>query len=592
MPAAKSALQMILSGTAARRLESDFLEFKEAKPLVKEAWTDLAEAAVCFANSQGGTIIVGVADSPGGPGAFVGCDLEAATLRQRIYRLTNPGLLVEIEELTFNDQRLLAIKVPEGLEVYSTARGYTYQRINDECVPMRPLDVSRLSEERRGIDWSAGSSERTVDDVDPLALRYCRRLLANSADSARQVYSRLSDIDLLRALKAVSDDGSLTRSGELLLCQGATSTATEAVLYLHRRTQAGEPDAILRLGTPLVLAFEEVLAAIRARQGITPVTLPDGQQLQIEDYPMAAIREAVANGLIHGDWRARMPVSIEHSAEYIRVASPGPLVSGITIHNILTKGSRARYPALASSFRLLGLAEEVGQGVDRMFREMIRSGRDTPIISEDQDQVVVLFKGQPPNTRIAKFLASLSPEEQDDTDTLLIVLVLCRKKTVAASDIAPVIQRSADEAQVVLRRLSTEPAYIIEPTRGTKNRTQPSYRLTAESLSKLGNAVSYHGRATNEIDKKVIEHLRDYGEINNRTIQRLFDLDVYAARDILKQLVDRGIIIRISTQSRGYAVRYGQGPSFPHSRRSPGLKARSITASADDQDSEASDQLF
>ena len=292
--------------------------------------------------------------------------------------------------------------------------------------------------------------------------------------------------------------------------------------------------------------------------------------------------------MIHGDWRTRIPIFIEHSSEYIRVTSPGPLVSGITVHNILTKGSRARYPALASSFRLLGLAEEVGQGVDRMFREMIRSGRDTPVISEDQDQVVVLFKGQPPNTRITKFLAVLSQEEQDDTDTLLIVLVLCRKRTVTASDIAPVIQRSTDEAQVVLRRLSTEPVHIIEPTRGTQNRSQPSYRLTAKSLSRLGNAVTYHGRAANEVDKKIIEHLRDYGEINNRTVQRLFDIDVYAARDTLKQLVERKIITRISTQKRGYAVRYGAGDSFPTTRRtSSGQKSKATDSSNDDIDGDA-----
>src|SRR3712207_8783824 len=50
--------------------------------------------------------------------------------------------------------------------------------------------------------------------------------------------------------------------------------------------------------------------------------------------------------------------------------------------------------------------------------------RDTPVISEEKDQVTVLFRGQPPNTRITKFLAALPAEEQEDTDTLLIVLVL------------------------------------------------------------------------------------------------------------------------------------------------------------------------
>lgn len=556
-------LEAILGGTAAGKRESSTLDFKEAKPSPKEAWLDLAEAAVCFANAAGGTIVVGVADSPGGPDAFVGCDLDVDTLRARIYQLTTPGLLVEVEALEFAQKRLLAVRVPEGLEVYSTVKGYTYHRLNDQCVPMRPAEVSRLTEERRGIDWSAGPSSREVEDIDPLAVRHCRRLLANSIDDRRQSYARMSDQDLLRALRAVADDGTLSRAGELLLCQAASSGPVDAVTYQHRRTQAGEPDSVLRLGTPLVLAFEEVLQAIRARQGITPVSLPDGQQLQIEDFPMAAAREAIANALIHGDWRARRPVSVEHSPDYLKVTSPGPLVSGITIDNILTRGSKARHPALAAAFRLLGLAEEVGQGVDRMYREMIRSGRDTPVITEDNDQVTVLFRGQPPNTRITKFLATLPSDEQDDTDTLLIVFVLCQKRTINATQLAPIIQRSESEAQAVLRRLASAPTMLLEPTRGTANRSRPTYRLTGDSIMRLGRAVAYHGRSSDEVDRKVVEHIQDYGEINNRTLQRLFDVDVYAARDMLRDLVARDIITRISEQTRGVAVRYGPGTSFP-----------------------------
>ena len=351
-----------------------------------------------------------------------------------------------------------------------------------------------------------------------------------------------------------------------MLCQDASATPDQAVVYQHRRTPSGEADAILRLGTPLVLAFDEVIQAIRARQGITPVNLPDGQQIAIEDYPSAASREAIANALIHGDWRANAPVHIEHSPQHLRITSPGPLVSGVTVHNILTRGSRARYPALAAGFRLLGLAEEVGQGADRMYREMIRSGRDIPNISEDSTQVSVTFRGQPPNTRIAKFVSTLSEEEREDTDTLLAIRYLCTKKTVNASTLAAIIQRSENEAQDVLRRLASQPIDILEPTRGTMSRRFPSYRLRADVVGQLGNAVAYHSRAMDDMDRKIIEHLEDYGEVNSRTIQRLFDLDVYKARDILRDLVGRELITRISTQARGTAVRYGPGPSFPSAK--------------------------
>lgn len=559
----QAELKAILAGTSGAKVETERLDFKEQKQNLKEAWNDLAEAAVCFANGSGGVLIVGVSDKIAGKGAFVGTDLDPTVLRAKIHQLTNPSLLVEIENFTFADVKLIEIRIPEGIEVYSTTKGYTYQRINADCVPMAPTDVARLSDERRGADWSAISSGRPPEDVDPFAMRYIRRLLSSSRDENRQRYSKLSDLDLLRALKAIAKDGYLTNSGELLLCSEARCAPDELAVYQHKRTQSGEADSIVRLSSPLVLAFEETLNLIRARQGITPVTLPDGQQLQIEDYPSSAVREAVANAFIHGDWRVRMPVQIEHSPEYLRIESPGPLVSGVTVRNILTHGSRARFPALTSAFRVLGLSEEVGQGVDRMYREMIRSGRDIPGISESATVVSVLFRGQPPKVRITKFLSTLPEDEQNDTDTLLIVRYLCEKKTVNASAIAEHVQRSIDEAQAVLLRLSADSVNVLEPTRGTVNRRYPSYRLRASVVAQLGNAVSYHSRAMDDIDKKIVEHVNDYGEINNRTIQRLFDVDVYQARDIIRDLVGREILARSSPQTRGVAVKYAAGPRFP-----------------------------
>ncbi len=565
-PSVLPVLERILAGVVAAKCETEVLDFKQAKGTLKEAAQDLAEAAVCFANANGGVIIVGVSDDKSGLDAFVGCDLDAAVMRGRIHQLTSPPLLVEVEAVQFADKRLLMISVPEGIEVYSTTKGYSYHRINTDCVPMRPLDVTRLTEERRGVDWSATSNGRPVEDVDQVALYQCRRLLADSYDSARQAYGKLSDADLLKALKAVADDGALTRAGELMLCHDVPYAPVEAVVYQHRRTLSGEPDSILRLRTPLVTAVEELLRAIKLRQNITPVTLSDGQQWQIEDYPSIAVREAIVNAFIHGDWRLRTPIQVEHSPQYLQVNSPGPLVSGVTTQNILTKGSRARYPALAAAFRLLGLAEEVGQGVDRMYREMIRSGRDVPVISEDAEQVSVRFRGQPPNTRIAKFLAALPDVEQGDTDAMLIIHTLCRKRTVKASTVAGVIQRTEDEAQAALMRLATAPLEILEPTRTTARNTRPTYRLRAAVLACLGNAVSYHSPTASEVDRKIVDHLADYGTINNRTIQRLFDVDVYQARDLLRELVSRQVIERVSEQKRGTAVRYGPGPRFPRPR--------------------------
>lgn len=568
---AETALAQILRGTrSAASLESQRLDFKADKPTEREAFQDLAEAAVCFANASGGTIVVGVADSKVGRDAFLGTALRSGSLRSRIHALTEPPLMVTVDELEYASARLLIVRVPEGLDVHSTKKGLVTRRWNDQCLPMRPADVSRLDDERRGADWTSLSSGRAVEDVDPDAMLRVRSLLRSAQDDSRRVLGLASELDVLNGLRLVHLDGTLTRAGEILLCREAGSASDEILVYQYRQTPGGEAASARRWGTPMVTAFAEALDAITARIGITPVNTSSGQQLQVEDYPIVAVREAMANALLHGDYRERRPVQVEHSPDSLTVRSPGPLVAGITPDNILTAGSRARFPLLTGACRTLGLAEELGQGVDRMFREMARTGRSTPKVEVEYEShepaTLVSLTGGPPNLRIARFVSELPEAERNDTDALLIVLLLCRKRSVTAREVAGVIQRAVPATEAVLRRLTSGEAQLLEPTAGTVGRAHPSYRLRSTALVALGPAVAYHRRSASEVDRKVIDHMREYGTINSATVQRIFDVDVYQARDILRDFVGREILVRISEQTRGPKVKYGPGPQFPERR--------------------------
>ncbi|UQU65645.1 putative DNA binding domain-containing protein [Couchioplanes caeruleus] len=566
------ALGLILKGVrSASSLESQWLDFKTDKSSDKETYQDLAEAAVCFANASGGAIVLGVSDSRVGPEAFLGTQLKVDVLRSRIHSLTEPSLVVTVREILYADARLLAITVPEGLDVHSTRKGLVTRRWNDECLPMRPIDVSRLDDERRGADWTSQSSGRPLGDADPDALLRVRSFLRTTQDESRRTLGLASEPDILAGLRLVHSDGTLTRAGEILLCRDARATADDILVYQFRQTPGGEALVARRWGTPMILAFTEAMDALSARIGTTPVNTSAGQQLQIEDYPLAAVREALANALLHGDYRERRPVQIEHSPDSLSIRSPGPLVAGITPNNILTAGSRARFPLLAGACRTLGLAEELGQGMDRMFREMVRAGRSTPTVAVEHESVdpatVVTLAGGPPNTRISRFVAELPESERNDTDTLLIVLLLCQRKSVTARDVAPVVQRGVSATESILRRLSSGEAQLLEPSAGTANRAHPNYRLRSAVLVALGPAVSYHRRSSSEVDRKVIDHVREYGTINSATIQRIFDVDVYRSRDILRDFVGREILVRISEQTRGPKVKYGPGAQFPVQKR-------------------------
>lgn len=392
----------------------------------------------------------------------------------------------------------------------------------------------------------------------------------------------VSRADHAAATRGSGSERHLTRAAVILFIGPSDDASQEAVIYQHRRTMSGEADFSRRWTGPLVSTFSEVFDAIRTRLNVTPVNLSTGQQIAMEDYPEVAVREALANALIHRDYRENEPVAIIHSPERLSITSPGPLVSGITASNILIRGTKPRYPLLARAANELGLVEYLGLGVNRMFREMARSGRSLPGLVAERDSVRINLEGGPPNVRVARLIASLPDELIEDTDTLLTIVALRQKRTVTAKSLTPLLQKAPDEVEVALRRMSSAPAALIEPSPATRSRRYPSYHLTGKTLSALGASLAYHTRTRDEVDRKVIEHVRDFEAINNAAVQRMLDVDVYASRDILRDLVVREVLVRTSTQTRGKAVRYGRGPKFPNELR-PRARSDAQTPPGDDE---------
>jgi ATP-dependent DNA helicase RecG len=583
VPLSASDIQGIVSqiagGTRASDLETDQIDFKRQPDSRPDAIRSLVDAAVCFANAGGGTIVMGVVDTGSGPDALTGCDLDPRVVQRRIHELTEPPLMVGARSEEFSGQVLLVVDVFQSFEIHADKQGRASYRVGTDCFPMSPQEHRRLREERLGVDWSAQPSDRTLADLSRSALAAAREALGRVPDDRRPL-AILSDEDLLRALGLVDEHGDLLRAGEVLFCE-PQSDGNPALLYQHRQTPGGEATAVTRVDHPLMVAFEEVTHLVWARRHVTPLTLPNGQQIDVADFPEIAVREALSNAVIHRDYRLSQPVNIEHSPSAFVVSSPGPLVGSVTRDNILTHASTPRNPVLARAARLLRLAEETGRGVDRMFREMIRAGQDPPAIDEGVDYVRVVLSGGAPRTSISRYVAQLPAEERDDTDTMLTLFTLCQRRTTTAEEMSSVLQKGEAETELVLRRLSQDSPGILEATRGSQRARKKHYRLRGDTPKALGAAVRYHRRTTDDIDRKVIAHINEYGKVTNRTLQNLFDIDVWRARDILADLQQRVLIVRTSEAARGPHVEYGPGPKFPRRRSRPAPKPASGPADPD-----------
>ena len=82
-----TVLARVWDGARAADLEGVTLDFKTVGRSIGDALKDLAEAAMCFANTQGGTIVVGIQDGVGGPEAFRGLPIGPDQNRQQGLRV-------------------------------------------------------------------------------------------------------------------------------------------------------------------------------------------------------------------------------------------------------------------------------------------------------------------------------------------------------------------------------------------------------------------------------------------------------------------------------------------------------------------------
>lgn len=569
-PEAAVAVAAVRAGARARDLESDRLEFKtDTTRSAADSIKLLAEAAACLANAQGGHVVVGVSDRTPGPTAFVGTSLSVEAVRQGVFEQTSPGLVVGVEIVPEGAAQLLVITVPVSPTVHAVS-GRCTERVGATCQPMSTERIATVISDRRGDDWSAQDSGIPLAHVDQVAIAQARTLLERVPDPARRAYARQPDADLLRSLGVVSERQTLTSAGALLL----TSSDNEQLAYVFRRTPTGALAFNEHLTGPLLPALQRVLDLVDARLERTSVNVGGGQQLQLPDLPEVAVREALVNAVMHRDYRRTGPVVADHSPTRFAVTSPGPFLTGITPQNVLTTSSRTRNPQLAAAIRTLGLAEQAGTGVDRMYAEMARIGHQPPDYTTGPDHVQVALLGGAPNTYLARFTASLPPDEAADADTMLTLLTLLQRRTINASAAAPLMQRSEQEAQGVLERLAADPVSILEPTRETSHRSRPNYRLRGPILADLGPAVTYHRRTPDEYDRKLVGLVQESGQINGRTVQLVLDLDRTAASRVLADLVARGLLVKTSAAQRGPGVTYGPGPQFPAQKRPSRKKGR------------------
>lgn len=118
---------------------------------------------------------------------------------------------------------------------------------------------------------------------------------------------------------------------------------------------------------------------------------------EIPEYPMASLREAITNAVMHRDWFVEgANVFVQIFAGRIEIISPGGLPPGMKQTDLGHKSVR-RNPIIADLYHRIGFIEKAGTGIERMREGARKSGCPEPVFDADGFFTVTFTPNQTPD---------------------------------------------------------------------------------------------------------------------------------------------------------------------------------------------------
>ena len=327
-------------------------ETVELKSIVLD---DVKKEIIAFANCDGGTVYVGVADD----GTVLGvknadeCALQISNMVRDAIK-PDVTMFIHYETLDYEGKAVVAVNIQRGTNrpYYLAKKGLrpegVYVRQGYSSVPATDTAIRQMIKETDGDSFENMRSINQALTFDATKKEFEKRGVAFGQPQ-------------MQTLKIVSADGIYTNLGLLLSeqCPHTIKTAvfegTDQNVFKDRREFSGS----------LMQQLNEVYDYIDFHNQIH-ATFQKLLRIDTRDYPEVAVREALLNSLVHRDYSFRASTLISIYDDRIEFVSIGGLLPGLELDDLMMGVSVCRNPHLANVFYRLQLIEAYGTGMKKI----------------------------------------------------------------------------------------------------------------------------------------------------------------------------------------------------------------------------------
>lgn len=313
---------------------------------------EIKKTVIAFANTNGGIIYIGIDDN----GDIVGID----NVDDTILRVTNtmrdaikPDITMFMDCICekINNKDVIKIIVQTGTSkpYYLAKKGIrpegVFVRQGASSVPATETTILKMIKETSGECFEIA---RSINQ--DLHFKYLENIFKDKAISFNE--------NNKKTLGLIGEDNTYTNLG-LILSDECPYTIKIAVFEGNIKTIFKDR---YEFNGSMIKQLEEAYNYID-RYNSTKAEFKGLNRIDIRDYPIEAIREALLNAVVHRDYSFSSSILINIFNDRMEFVSIGGLVKGITYDDIMLGISIARNKNLANLFYRLKLIEAYGTGI-------------------------------------------------------------------------------------------------------------------------------------------------------------------------------------------------------------------------------------
>jgi len=353
----------------------------------KREWSDAFLKQICgFANANGGTLFVGIADN----GKVFGLKNAGKLLEDIPNKIRQKlGIVADVNLYEKDDLFYIEIVVaPQPVPISCDGALYYRSGSTNQMLTGAALESFILG--KRGLHWDESPYPRiNIEEFDQGILK---RFVARAIKKGRlgEDASEMPARELLEKLRLIKA-GFFTHAALLLFTRDPEKWFTGAFIKIGFFEG---PEVIYHdeIHGSILEQAESAIDLIYTKYLKAKISYEGIERVERFPFPIEAVREAIFNAVVHKDYARGVPIQIRVYDEKMRLSNTGRLPADWTIEKLLGSHPSTPYnPSIASVFYLAGHIETWGRGIEKIMNVCRDDGIYTPRYDVSSTDITVEF---------------------------------------------------------------------------------------------------------------------------------------------------------------------------------------------------------